>query len=186
MVQESVSRRVLIACTVCLALPTIAWSQDFYDPATREVNSYQLVEAALAKYAAATRGLAPLIAEHPHECDEEESGESLSELAAQLDAVPGAPAALKAAGMSSREYVVFMLASFQAGMGAWALTDGGGELPPGVSPENVAFYQNHEVELQDLAALMPRDRCDDDEYDDEEYGDDERQWDDSDDYDSDG
>jgi hypothetical protein len=165
--------RVVIACAACLALPPIAWSQGLPDADTQEVNNYRLSEPALAKYTDANRRLSEVFAENPPPCDEA-SDESLSGMAAQLDAIPAVQAALSAAGLSSREYIVFGLAGFQAGMGAWALTEGGGELPPGVAEENVTFYQQHETEFQAVSAPVSRDDCageDEGDYDDDPYDD---------------
>lgn len=165
--------RVLIACAACLALPPVAWSQGLPDADTREVNSYRLSAPALAKYADANRRLTEVFADNPPPCDEA-ADESLSGMAAQLDAIPAVQAALSAAGMSSREYIVFGLAGFQAGMGAWALTEGGGELPPGVSEENVTFYQEHETEFRAISAPASLDDCGGDDegaYDDGSYDD---------------
>lgn len=150
--------RVLIACAVCLALPPVASVQADAEADNREVASYRLSEAALARYADATRRLSGVLAENPPPCEDTEDS-SLNAMAALLDAIPGASAALSDAGMGSREYIVFGLATFQAGMGAWAVTEGGGELPPGVSPENVEFYQAHETEIQALSGLLPENDC---------------------------
>jgi hypothetical protein len=60
---------------------------------------------------------------------------------------------------------------FQAGMGAWAVSEGGGQLPPGLSAENVTFYQEHETEIQEMSGLLPEDDC--------EGGEEEGDWDDS-------
>ena len=152
----------VIACAACLALPPVASVQADPEADNREVASYRLTEPALAKYADATHRLAAALAESPPPCEDAEDN-SLSAMAARLDAVPGASAALSDAGMASREYIVFGLATFQAGMGAWALTAGGGELPPGVAGENVAFYQAHEAEFQDLTGVLPEDDCEGDE-----------------------
>ena len=164
---------LLITCTAVLAVPLTAWPQAGSDADSLEVINYRLSPAALAKYAAATRALAPLTTANPPGCSDGES-DSLSDMAARLDAIPGVPAALAKTGLGSREYIVFGLAAFQAGMGAWALTEGQGQLPPGVSPENVAFYQAHETEFQQLTELMPESDCEDNGIYDEESG----EWDD--------
>jgi len=181
MTRRNSARSASLACAACLVLPFVVWAQDPADADTREVSNYRLSEPALAEYAAATRALAPVLANNMQGCDDS-GNESLAGLAARLDAVPGASAALSGASMSSREYVVFMLAAFQAGMGAWALTEGQGELPPGFSAENVAFYQAHEAELQELAALLPQDDCGDEG----DFGDDEGEWEEAEGNESDG
>jgi hypothetical protein len=148
------------------AWSALATAQDLADADTREVSQYRLTQPALDRYGQAARSLSLILAENPPECVDEED-DSLAAMAARLDAVPGAPAALAGAGIGSREYVVFMLATFQAGMGVWALTEGQGELPPGVPPENVAFYQAHEAEFQALSGLLPAAGCEGGEDDDD-------------------
>ena len=165
---------VLLTCVAVLAFPQVALPQGSADADSLEVSNYELSATGLANYTAASRALAPLVANNPPDCNDD-GDESLSAMAARLDAVPGAPAALAGAGLGSREYIVFTLATFQAGMGAWALDEGQGELPPGVSPENVAFYQAHEAEFQQLSGLMSESGCEDNGDDDEsewEEGDD--------------
>jgi hypothetical protein len=169
--------RVSLACAACLALPLVASAQSDPDADAREVGAYQLSEPSLAKYADATRRLSGIFAENPPPCDDS-SDDSLGGMAARLDAIPGAPAAFGAAGISSREYLVFGLATFQAGLGAWAVTEGGGELPAGVSAENVEFFQAHEAEIQELSGLLPENDC--------EGGEEEGDWDDSETWEDDG
>jgi len=164
-------------CAACVAMSPVASALASPDADAREVNSYRLSEPTLAKYADATRRLSGALAENPPPCDDS-SDDSLSAMAARLDASPGASAAMRAAGMTSREYLVFSLAIFQAGMGAWALTEGGGELPPGVSEENVAFFQAHEAEIQELSGLLPESHC--------EGGEEEGDWEDSGEWEDDG
>lgn len=68
--------------------------------------------------------------------------------------------ALKAAGMTSREYLVFSFSVFQNGMAAWALAQPGGKLPPGVKMANVNFYRAHEAELTKLGEQNKQADCD--------------------------
>jgi hypothetical protein len=164
-------------CVACVAMLPVASALASPDADAREVSSYRLSEPALAKYADATRRLSGALAENPPPCDDR-SDDSLSAMAARLDANPGASAAMSAAGMTSREYLVFSLALVQAGVGAWALTEGGGELPPGVSEENVAFFQANEAEIQELSGLLPQNDC--------VGGGDEDDWDESGEWEDDG
>jgi len=173
----AVVRLFLSTLLLSLVMAPIASAQTGSEADTEEVNNYRLSEPTLAKYAAGTRRLAEVFAANPPPCDDS-SDDSLSGMAARLDAIPGASAALSGAGISSREYLVFMLATFQAGMGAWALNEGGGELPPGISEENVAFFQAHEAEIQELSGLLPQDDC--------EGGEEEGDWDDSEAWEDDG
>ena len=53
----------------------------------------------------------------------------------------------------------------QNGMAAWAVSQPGGKLPPGVSQANVDFYKKHEARF---AAIGENDPCDDDAGEEEE------------------
>jgi hypothetical protein len=77
-----------------------------------------------------------------------------------MDAVPEVKSALKASGMTSREYLVFSWSVFQNGMAAWALDQPGGQLPPGVKKANVDFYRAHAAELTKLGKLTSQADCD--------------------------
>jgi len=88
-------------------------------------------------------------------------------MAAKINAVPGAQAAIQSAGMPTREYIVFMWSMMQNGMAAWALTQPGGKLPPGISQSNVDFYKRHEAEM---TALGDQPGCEDESREDEEDG----------------
>ena len=146
----------LLLVVAALALPGVAAANE---NDKREISSYVLTEGGLAKFKQATDKLSAV----PGACakaddDEDNSSQSLDQVVAKLDAVPGAEAAIQSAGMTTREYVVFMWSIVQTGMSAWA-QDEGGKLPPGVSQANVDFYRKHEA---DMAAIGENDPCDDD------------------------
>ena len=130
----------------------------------REVSGYALTEAGLGKFTQATQNLAAV----PGACargDADDGGsgdESLDQLVARLNAVPGAQAAIQSAGMTTREYVVFMWSMMESGMSAWAQAQSG-KLPPGVQQANVDFYKKHEAAM---SALGKNDPCGNDEDDD--------------------
>src|SRR5262245_1789737 len=95
---------LVVAATLGLAGPTAANEQD-----KREVSSYTLTETGLAKFTQATQNLAAVPGACAREDDDEGSDNaSLDQLAAKLDSIPGAKAALQSAGMTSREYITFM------------------------------------------------------------------------------
>ncbi len=134
---------------LALALPGLAAAQD---ADTQEINHYVLTEAGLAKYTAATQKLGAL-ADQLSACDEGEETQSLDEAVAGVDENAAAKAAIQSTGLTTREYLVFGMAAFQSGMAAWALSQPGGKLPPGVTMANVKFYRDHEAEIQDLNEL---------------------------------
>ena len=130
----------------------------------REISGYALTEAGLGKFTQATQNLAAV----PGACargDTDDGGsgdESLDQLVAKLNAVPGAQAAIQSAGMTTREYIVFMWSMMESGLSAWAVKQNG-KLPPGVQQANVDFYNKHEAAM---AALGEQDPCGNDEDDD--------------------
>lgn len=74
--------------------------------------------------------------------------------------VPGVKSALKAAGMTAREYIVFSWSVFQNGMASWALELPGDKLPPGVKMANVTFVRAHKAELEKPGELTKHAGCD--------------------------
>jgi hypothetical protein len=152
-----------IIATIALALGfgaiAIADDRD-----SREVMSYALTEASLAEFTQATRNLAGIPAACADQDDDSDS-QTIDQMAAKLNAVPGAQAAIQSAGMTTREYIVFTFSMLQNGLAAWALTQPGGKLPPGVSQANVNFYNAHAAQMQEISAKDP---CDDRSEDEEE------------------
>jgi hypothetical protein len=131
----------------------------------REISGYVLTEAGLGKFTQASQALAAV----PGACaraDEDDGDDSnsatLDQMVAKLNAVPGAQAAIQSAGMTTREYIVFMWSMMESGLSAWAVKQNG-KLPPGVQQANVDFYNKHEAAM---AALGERDPCGNDEDDD--------------------
>ncbi len=132
------------------------------DADTSEIQRYVLTEAALAKYVQATKNLGALTGQRTG-CDDEEDddsdSQSIDQMVATLNAQPGASAAVRSAGMSAREYVVFSMSLLQNGLAAWAVGQPGGKLPAGVLPGNVEFIKTHDRDLKQLEALRPKDNC---------------------------
>lgn len=149
-----------VACAIALLAPALAEPQSLSDHDTNEISGYVLTDAALTKYAQAVRKLQPLKEQLQQDCDREDAPESLNGMVARLDKVSGVKSALKGAGMTSREYLVFSLAVFQNGLAAWSLEQPGGTLPPGVKMANVNFYRAHEAELKKLGELTKQADCD--------------------------
>lgn len=156
--------KAMLAVTVVFALallvPMAAGAQGLADRDAKEVADYVLTDAALTKYAQAVRKLQPLKEQLQQDCDREDASESLNGMAARLDKVSGVKSALKGAGMTSREYLVFSLSVFENGMAAWALEQPGGKLPPGVKMANVNFYRAHKADLEKLGELTKQADCD--------------------------
>ena len=154
-----ISLLVMIAAT--LAVQRAAVAQEFPDSDTREIQGYELTEAGLAKYTQATRNLDALGTNPSTGCDDDgASATSLDKMVARLDAVPGVKSAIKSAGMTTREYLLFTWSVFQNGMAAWALDQPGGKPSPGVSMANVDFYRQHEAEFKKLGKSGTSGDCD--------------------------
>jgi len=151
---------VTVASVILLAL-FVSVAQGFPDQDAREISSYVLTEAALAKFTRATNKLGSLSKAAASHCDDEGDVDSLDAFVARINGMPGAQAAIQSAGMTTREYFVFTWSLFQTGMAAWALDQPGGTLPPGVSKANVDFYRAHEQALNQLGAQQGADPCSD-------------------------
>jgi hypothetical protein len=150
----------IVALAVALLLTTVSTAQNFPDRDAKEVSSYVLSEAALAKYTRAVANLQPLMKSMAQSCDDDESAGSLSAMAARMDAVAGVKAAIQSAGMTTREYLVFSFSVFQNGLAAWALAQPGGKLPAGVQMANVSFYRAHEAAFKQLGDKTKAADCD--------------------------
>ncbi len=147
-----------------------------------EINRYRLTEDKLNKFVQATRNMAQVAKDNPNLLRNEEgrsmNNASLAQMAAIYDKHPPIKRAITSAGMTSREYVVFTFAMFQAGMASWAAKQPGAKLPPGVSRENIAFIDSHKEQLdritKEFQSLERNSRSSDDAADDED-GDDEEE-----------
>jgi len=151
---------VTIAAALVTSAPCIA--QNFAERDAREIGSFVLTEAGLAKYTQAVKNLGAHASRMRDACgdDDSESARSLDQMAARLDAIPEVKTAVRSAGLTTREYLVFSLSLFQNGMAAWALTQPGGKLPPGTSMANVNFYRAHEAAIRQLGEQTKGSDCD--------------------------
>jgi hypothetical protein len=145
-----------------LSFPGSAAAQD---ADMRDVQRYVLTSAGLARYTLATKNLAALPAAQARACeedgddDDDADAQSIGDMVAKLESVPGAKAAVQGAGLTMREYVVFTMSLLQNGLAAWAVTQPGGKLPPGVSKANVEFVQAHDADLKQLQQYSRNDDC---------------------------
>lgn len=164
---KHVLRALLAITSLALSLPGPAQAQ--VDRDTQEINSYVLTDAGLARYKKATEALHAQAAKTPHDCDEDDGSDakSIDQMAAKFNATPGYKATLQSAGMTTREYVVFTMSVFQAGMASWALSQPGGKLPPGMSMANINFYRQHETAMAGLNQDSESDDCNAEEPEDE-------------------
>jgi hypothetical protein len=145
-----------VAVTIALAAPGAATAND---KDTREVAAYVLTDAGLAKFTKATAKLAAVPGACAKQEDDGSNSQTIDQTVAKMNAVPGAQAAIQSAGMTTREYVVFMWSILHNGMASWAVSQPGGKLPPGTQQSNVDFYKKNEAKM---AAIGQNDPCDDD------------------------
>ena len=157
-----------LLCTLALAVLAFApaaHAKILPDADTREVRAYTLTDAAFTKYVNATHKLRDVKFENCVDDDDDDTEDSIAAYAARLDSVAGAKAAVQAAGMSSREYVVISFALLENGMASYLLQTPGGKLPDGVNMANVDFVQKHSAELHQLANETEDESCEKDDND---------------------
>ncbi len=160
--------RLLAVLVLALGLPALSQAQ--VDRDTQEINGYVLTDAGLARYTKAIAALGPIAKQQSGDCDDDsddDNAKSIDQLAAKINAVPGAKAAFQSAGMTAREYIVFSMSIFQAGMASWAMSQPGAKLPPGISMANVNFYRKNEAALTRLGETTQSDDCAEDQGEDE-------------------
>ena len=97
--------------------------------------------------------------EQIEQADDQDSGSSdtLTDMEHRIAGLPPLAAALKQEGMAPREYAKFMMAMMQAGftVAAKQMTEKMNkpfEMPDGVNPANVKFFQDHEAEIKRMQA----------------------------------
>ncbi len=139
------------------------------DAEAAEVGAYRLSLATLHKVAKAFRTHDATISTNPDafrarieklEVDAGPDGSPLTMRAAvaRVESVPEFKRSLAAAGLSSREYVVFSLTLLVAALADASMTQTG-KLPPDATPtlaENVKWYQANRAELQRYTQEMEK------------------------------
>jgi hypothetical protein len=131
-----------------------ALGEMFDDPA---LASYRLTTANLDKFLAATQALQD-IGDGEFDLDEqidmEEDEVSLDAIASAIDSEPVIRGAINSAGMSSREYVTFLLSMMQAMFASIAVQVGGedalDDMDDGVLKENVRFFMANQEAFEAL------------------------------------
>lgn len=115
---------------------------------------YRLTEAGLVKFTQASRNfiaVAKADSAALEQRSEDSDGMTIAQIAALYDGHHGLKRAISSAGMTTREYVTFVMSMFQAGMAAWVVEQQGGKfdkVPAGIPHENIRFYQQHRAELE--------------------------------------
>jgi hypothetical protein len=117
-----------------------------------EVANYRLTTPALQKFVRATNALKELEDQEfdlDDRLDVDDPSElTLDRLVAAFDSEPQLRRAVEGAGMSTREYVTFMLAMVQTVMGSVMVQMGGEQalrdMPAGVMKDNIQFFLDNE------------------------------------------
>jgi hypothetical protein len=84
--------------------------------------------------------------------DDEDDTQSVAAMVARINAVPEARAVLKKHGLTSRDYVLALLASTHAAAAALMEESGGQATGMPVSPRQVKFYKANKAEIDKLQA----------------------------------
>ena len=87
--------------------------------------------------------------------DDDGDAKTLSDMERKIAAMTPLANALKAEGLTPREYAKFMMAMLQAGIAVAAkqMTEKTGkpfQVPEGMNPANVKFFQDHEAEIKKM------------------------------------
>ena len=81
---------LLATIATALLAPATAVAQGSANQDTREISSYVLTDAGLAKYTQATHNLSALAKKPGSDCDDSEGAQSLDDTVARFNAIPGA------------------------------------------------------------------------------------------------
>lgn len=151
-----------LLCAAALAFATLAGAEAPPDADLAEIRAVTLTEASFAKYVEATRNLAAAQFENcaADDDDADAGNASVATMAAKLDGVPAARAAVQAAGLTSRQYVVYSLALMENGFAAYM--PAGSKLPAGINPANVEFMRSHAAEMDKLGDEIDDPDCGED------------------------
>ncbi|MGA8229974.1 MAG: hypothetical protein WB795_00730 [Candidatus Acidiferrales bacterium] len=151
-----VAATLLLFNTLAVAQSAPAGSPPKENPDAKEVRDFRLTIAKLNRYEVATQGVAKVLHDHPEikkkmdagpaaSEDQTDKGEhKLDQSVKHVEAFPEIASAVKASGLSVREYVV-MTAVLMNSMMMVALKKQGmiQEYPPNISPENAAFLEQN-------------------------------------------
>lgn len=151
-------RAVPVATLALLLAAPAASAQSQADVDLKAITAYSLTMPKYQQYLDATVNMANAVAQNPElaqRLDGYANG-SLAEQGKLLEGLPQVRAAIAAAGLTTRDYLLTQGALLQAGM-AYAMAKDA-KMPPdsvikkaGVSRANLEFYQKNEAEIGRLA-----------------------------------
>jgi len=83
--------------------------------------------------------------------NDSDDSQTIADAARKIASIPHMADALASAGLTARDFATFEMAMMQAGLAAGFKKAGLlKQMPPGVPPENVQFFLDHESELQQI------------------------------------
>jgi hypothetical protein len=150
----------LVGLTIVMALPPAKLSAQTIaaeiDQEKAELRQYRLTMPKIRQWAAATLAFAkdvekdPALAKKLND-DNAPEPKTLVDFAARIDKEPRLAAAIKSAGLTSREYATLTLCYYPA-MFAYSAKKAGAikELPKDILPDNIALIEANEAELTKL------------------------------------
>jgi hypothetical protein len=123
-----------------------------------EVASYRMTTPALQQFVRATTALKELEGEDirmDDQLDVDDPSElSVERIAAAFDSEPRVRGAIEGAGMSTREYVTFLMSMIQTVMGSVMVQMGGeqalADMPDGVLKHNIQFFLDNQSVFEAL------------------------------------
>jgi hypothetical protein len=136
---------VVLAASLLAARPAQAQSAD-----ERALAEYRLTMDKVDKYTAVLTKMFGHIRANPALAKEVdvEPNLTLDQMARKIDSSPELSAAMGEAGTTSRDFILTQFALFQATMVVGFRKAGSAkDLPPGISQQNVAFYEQNEAEI---------------------------------------
>jgi hypothetical protein len=139
----------LVFCSFTVSLLSADAAADL-----QEVHKFQLTEKRLDQFAQAMRNMADAAEKNPEAVKNDNSvnaNSSINDMVAAFDRNPLLKKSVEAAGMTTREFVLFQAALFSAAMGHYVVQQGQ-KLPPEISADhvNVKFYTTHEAKFKAL------------------------------------
>ena len=151
--------RVVVAAVVVMLSVVALGAQD---ADTKALQQFRLTTDGLHKMEAVAQALSTTLASDASarkalEDAEDASSDNatLSDMAATFAKIPPVAAAIKAGGMTPREFAMFEMSMLQASMAAAMIKAGAVKSAPAeIAAENVKFVQDHEAEITRLAQQL--------------------------------
>jgi hypothetical protein len=152
---------ICLAIVLMLSLQAQTQDRAEIDRDVQELRAYKLTMPKVKQMAAATLAYAQALSRDPRlaadaarRADDVEP-KTLNDMARRIEREPELAKAIRGAGLTTREYSMVTLSFFNA-MFAHGMKKAGTikELPADILPENIAFIQSNEAELNQIFAQL--------------------------------